>query len=255
MPGDPQKPNFTIAGIPNLTISDVDWSPKSFNDNQKVTITYSINNIGDGPAEPRPSTLLNIDGNYTKVNAPGASGTSVPAGWSKKSAYIWNAKCGAKFSITVDPGNITVESNELDNTWEHTFGPPHCNPTFIPEPPAKNLPNLYIDSSRFRPLQTSWNTGTVYNFDTGDISVDLSITVKNSGNVAAPASKYQLLVNNQVIITDYITLGANQKVQLGWYATVSCGSIFKLILDVDNSVAESSELDNSTTIGPWPVCN
>jgi subtilase family serine protease len=155
----------------------------------------------------------------------------------------------------VDPGNITVESNEMDNTWEHTFGPPSCNPTFIPEPNTPNLPNLYIFSSRFRPLHTSWNTGTVYNFDTGDTPVDLNITVKNSGNVPAASSKYQLLVNNQVIITDYIALGPNQQVNLGWYATVNCGSIFKLILDADNSVVESSELDNSTTIGPWPVCN
>jgi subtilase family serine protease len=249
------KNGFKIAGTPNLIVTDTDWSPKSFNDNQKVTVTYTVKNIGNGPAEPRPSTSLNIDGNFTKVNAPGAPGTYLYPGDSKKYAYVWNAKCGAKFTITVDPGNITAESNELDNTWEHTFGPPSCNPTFIPEPPAQNLPNLNISSSRFSPLKTSWNTGTVYNFDTGDIPVDINITVRNSGNVAATTSKYQLLVNNKVIITDLIALGPNQQVNLGWYATVSCNSVFKLILDVDNSVAESNENDNSTTIGPWPSCN
>jgi len=256
MPGDPQKPNFTIAGIPNLTISDVDWSPKSFNDNQKVTITYNINNIGDGPAEPRPSTLLNIDGNYTKVNAPGAPGTSVPAGWSKKSAYVWNAKCGAKFSITVDPGNITVESNELDNTWEHTFGPPHCNPTFIPEPsqPAENLPNLMAAGMNMKKLSTSWNTGTIFNFNKGNIDADIEAYVVNKSNLPVTGTTmWSLKIDNQIILTGELgPFEPGQEKKLGWYGSVNCGVKVTFTADVTNYLIESNEYDNSISVSSWP---
>jgi subtilase family serine protease len=255
-PGDPQKPNFTIAGIPNLTISDVDWSPKSFNDNQKVTITYNINNIGNGPAEPRPSTLLNIDGNYAKVNAPGAPGTSVPAGWSKKSAYVWNAKCGSKISIQVDPGNITVESNELDNTWEHTFGPPHCNPTFIPEPspPAENLPNLWAAGMNIKKLSTSWNTGTIFNFNKGNIDADIEAYVVNKSNMPVTGiTMWSLKIDQQIILTGELgPFEPGQEKKLGWYGTINCGVKVTFSVDVTNYLIESNEYDNSISLSSWP---
>jgi subtilase family serine protease len=256
-PGNPKNPSFSIGGgIPNLVVSEVSWTPKTFPEGQKVTFSYRSKNIGNGIASPRPSLSFTAENGQAKVEAPGAPGTTLyPGNSTPPRKFVWTSKCNTKVTIAVDDDKRVVETDETDNYWTHTFYGNECTPVFIPEPPTQNLPNLHIDSSHLSPLKTSFGTGTVYNFDIGDISVDIRFTVKNSGNVPAPASKYQLLVNNKVIITDYITLGANQQKQIGWYATVKCGSIFKLILDVDNTVAESSEFDNSTTIGPWPKCN
>jgi subtilase family serine protease len=248
-PGDPQKPKFTIAGTPNLTISDVDWSPKVFNDNQKITLTYTVKNTGNGDAEPSPSVSVS-SGNSTKVNAPGAPGTSVPAGWSKKAAHIWNAKCGDKVTITVDPGNITNESNEADNSWEHTFGPPNCTPTIITELPKENLTNLRISGMNVKKLSTSWNTGTIFNFNKGNIDVDIEVWVQNtSDKTILMTTMWTLKLNETILLTGSLgTFDPGQEKMLGWYGSVNCGTNITFIADSVNTLIESNETDNAKTI-------
>lgn len=254
-PGNPKNPTFSIPkGTPNLVIWDLSWTPKIFNEGQKVTFTWRAKNIGNGPAEPRPSVVFTL-GNTTIATAKGYQGSVLNPGDSTPlKKYVWTAKCGEKLSIVVDPETLIVETNEMDNFYEHTFYQNECHTAFIPENSNQNLPNLQIVGTWFSPLETSFGTGISYNFDAGDQPVNLTITIKNSGNVAAPASKYQFIVNGKVVITDSIALGPNQQWQLGWYGTMNCGSNSKFILDVDNTVKESNENDNTKTFNSWPVC-
>jgi len=255
IPGDPKIPEFTIVGgNPNLVVSEVNWTPNTFSEGQKVTFSYRSKNIGNGIASPRPSLSFTAENGQAKVEAPGAPGTELyPGDSTPLRKFVWTSKCNSKITIAVDDDKRIIETNEADNYWEHTFYENECKQTFIPEP--SNLPNLQVTGMHLRHLNTSWNTGIVYNFDAGDRGADISVIIKNSSNVAAPATKYQLIINNQVIISDKIALGPNQEVKLGWFGTVNCGSSFIFKMDAENWLEESNEFDNQKSAGPWPVCD
>jgi len=256
IPGDPKTPEFTIAGTPNLVVSEVNWTPNTFSEGQKVTFSYRSKNIGNGIASPRPSLSFTSENGQAKVEAPGAPGTELyPGDSTPLRKFVWTSKCNAKITIAVDDDKRIIETNEADNYWEHTFYENECTPTFIPEPPASNLPNLQVVGFHLKPLQSSFNTGTSFNFSIGDTPVDIAIIVRNTGNVPAAATKYQLIINNQVIITDKISLAPNQEKKIGWYGEVNCGSNFVFKLDFNNILIESNEFDNQTSAGPWPICD
>lgn len=257
IPGDPGSPEITIGGTPNLVPSNIDWTPKTFTEGQKVTFTYSAKNIGNGIAKPRPSLSFTAQNGQAKVQAPGAQGSTLYPGDSMPlRKFAWTSKCNSKVEIAVDSEGLIVETDEADNFWSHIFSDNECKQAFIPDTPAKNLPNIRVAGIGLKYLKTSFGTGVSYNLDLGgDIPADISVNIKNYGSVPAQAFKYQLIINNDVILTKELALNPNQEVTLGWYAKVKCGSVFLFKADIDNIVAESIESDNEYQSPPWPKCD
>lgn len=260
--GTPPGPKPGGGKTPNMVVN-ASWTPVKFAQGDKVTISWSMKNIGDAKAQPRPAYSISATGQPTVHGAPGSASTYVAPGTSTPPRkYVWPAECGGSVRIVADPGNDIAEKNESDNVWEKKMGYPVCMTSL-------NKPDLAITELRLKVLKKiSKNSGQV---NITAVATNLGGgTVKNDGWIqlckAVSAKSYHCLPfkkvkfkANMVMPGDKITVTGNQAF------TGNCGDLLASPLykasihylkaypgqkpgEIDANIANNSLEKNSKTI-------
>lgn len=242
------------GGSPDLTVTDVTWTPASPLTGNEVTFQAVIKNQGTGasPAGVIHGVAFSIDGStvawsdtYTSAIAAGASVT-VTANGGPGSKATWTAAPGSHtVRAYVDDINRITESNENNNTFDKTIA--------VGTPSMADLVVTDISWSPAAPI-------------TGD-EVIYKATIKNQGTGASPAG----VIHGVVFIVDGTTAawsdtytssipaGASVTVtanggpgsKAAWTATTGTHTVRAMVDDI-NRIAESDEnnntLDKSITV-------
>ena len=208
---------------PDLTISNITWSPTVFSDGDIVTFNATIKNIGTGNTSRTFYTTFYID----DVLIGGKYLNGLAAGSSVYTTQSWIATPGNHtLKVKADSNNQVLESNERNNSLK-------LNLTKV------NQADLVISSL----------TWTPFNFSEGDI-VTFNATVENIGIGNTTRGFYiKFLLDNVSIGEKYIVglaSGSFATVTQPWTATP--GEHIKIIVDPYDHISESSEINNIYSI-------
>jgi subtilase family serine protease len=145
--------------LPDLTITDITWSPDKASIGDNVTLTTTVTNQGTGVSQATKVSCY-IDGVILTSKdlaeiSPGSSGTA---------SFVWAANHGNhEIKMYADAPNYVTEVDETNNEKVTEFS------TLTPELLVKAI---------------NWSMANPLNSD----AVDITITVKNDGTDVAPAS-------------------------------------------------------------------
>ncbi len=153
----------------------------------------------------------------TACDRPGTSGMELPSvdTLSLQQHIIQGARSGQVFSIT----GVSSEADQL----------------YAPVPG----PDLIIESITWSPQ----------NLSKGD-TLTISVTVKNQGDARSKTSSVSLFVNGMLKDEQVLTIieaGSTVKKDFTWIAQEG-STVFRLVVDVNNIVAESDETNNEKSV-------
>ncbi|GIV78085.1 MAG: hypothetical protein KatS3mg050_2479 [Litorilinea sp.] len=228
--------------MPNLVMraENIGFKPVDPTTGQAVTVTATVLNVGAAPAQNVVVQFVDATNNGTTPIGASQIIAEIPAGGSGRAQIVYDTgRMGAagdrKIQVIVDPNNQIVESDENDNRAVATL-----------KVAALPAPNLVIRSDQigFEPPRPN----------AGD-TVQIYATVRNSGGQAANDVTVQFL---DVTGSGAVPIGSPQTV-----ATILPGSSalfqtsyelanggnrkIQVVVDPNNTVAESNEGDNSAT--------
>lgn len=238
-------------------------------------VTWGAGNAGLASTDASVAIHITFDG--VVVDQRVVSGLSALSGtaltdWEELGGLINITPGEHTLSVTVDPGNLIDESDETDNTIATVFTwgtgpavvpdpPPEILPTTAPPYEELTLPNLvtYLPADWDGPMvmrgtasgvQIAGRNGYVQAF-TGGI-VDYAIT---NDSIVANANEFSttVLLDNLTIDSSGFVAGSAGGI---WLVDVEVPAAqltpgphtLKLMIDSDNNVTESDEIDNVYTL-------
>jgi subtilase family serine protease len=203
--------------LPDLTITNITWSPENLTIDETVTFIITIKNQGSGKAGIFQvayyidDILLKTDSVYTAELSTTVDKTCT-----------WEPQTGTHtFKAIVDSNKLITESNENNNT---------VSATIIP-----NTPDLYVNNVTWSPI----------NFMAGE-EVTFKVSVKNLGGADALPCRLGCDVDGVIIgYQDVGIIGPGETAtkEFLWIATDSPNRI-ELIIDTNNTVNEFDEVNN-----------
>ncbi|WP_435831121.1 galactose-binding domain-containing protein [Polymorphospora rubra] len=218
----------TPAPNPDLTVTNVSWTPASPSETTNLSLTATVNNTGD-----RVSGNTRLDfllGGVVKASAdigPIAAGGSLPV----SRAIGTLAQGSYSVSARVDPANTVVEQNEGNNTAANP------TPLVVAQAPGPDLQVLGITSNPPNPAVGA--------------AVSFTVAVNNRGTTGAAAGTVTRLTVGGTTLngtTPAVAAGATVNVTIGgtWTAT-SGGATLTATADATNTVTETNEGNNTFT--------
>ncbi|MBU4222890.1 MAG: carboxypeptidase regulatory-like domain-containing protein [Euryarchaeota archaeon] len=213
--------NLTRVDLADLVVSSLSWTPSNFSDGGVVTFTAAINNTGIGNTTRGFYTRFFIDG--VSIGDQYLSG--IASGSSRNVIQTWTATPGEHIiKAEVDIQKQVIESDEINNSLEFNLNK--------------------IDQADLIVSNLEWTPST---FIDGQ-SVKFNVTIENIGIGNTTRGFYtRFLIDNASIGDKYtsgLASGTSANVALTWTAAPGEHKI-KAIVDVNNNVAESNELNNS----------
>ena len=229
--------NGTVAGIayPDLTVTDISWSPPTLKQGNPVTFYVTVENIG---ATTELDLPVRVKVGTTVVGTPHVY-RGLEAGESAIVSTIWVATHGVNLQVeaTADPGNpgIVPETQENDGTGND-------NNVYSEALGDIALPDLIVEDVKTIPT-TGLAQGMV---------VELLATVKNAGQATAPANARVVFevdgatIGNKAV--GRVLQGQDQVVlALPW--TVTAGThTFQAVADPTEVVIEALESNNTSEL-------
>ncbi len=205
---------------PDLIVQGITWSPAGATTGDKVTITATIKNQGNGRSQSSQMTCY-IDGMAIATrDLP-----EIDAAGSVTGTFDWTATAGKhRIKVTADVNNRVTEVNETNNDIETDF--------------ATLTPDLVIK-----------DIGWLMENPLTDDKVAFTITVKNQGTGNAGASNMTYSVDKMPAVTVSIAaIPAGNTSALTFTSYVKAGPhMVEATIDTDNKISELNETNNTGT--------
>jgi len=212
---------FSGAVLSDLIVQDITWLPESLSIGDTVTFTVTIENQGNGKAGSShvayyiDDTLLTSD-SVSRVHPD----TSVDK------SFTWTAQAGSHdIKAVTDSDEEVVESDETNNALTVTL--------------SAIAPDLIVQDITWSPESPS----------IGD-TVTFTVTVENQGNGKAGSSLVHFYIDGSFRgyqDVQVIDAGVTATKTFTWVAQTGYHPI-KAVADEANSVTESNEFNNKTTV-------
>jgi len=211
---------------PDLTITDLSWTPASPSESDRVVVSARVANAGTGPAgattvDVRVAGAVAGSAPVSALGAGAAATVSVDIGRRAVGSYT--------VSAIVDPTNAIIELNDDNN------GRTAATPLVIGQSPGPDLQVVGVGFSPPNPAAGS--------------AVSFTVAVQNRGTTGVNVTTVTRLEVGTVRLdtnTGPIAAGATVNVAVSgtWRAT-SGGSIVVASTDATNAVAETNETNNA----------
>jgi hypothetical protein len=224
----------TAATKPDLSVSDIQWTPPTPLEGDTIRFSATVNNTGNGPS-PSVSHKVSfrVDNAEVSVSSPNAMPIQANGSATITAAAVWSSSHGTyTVSAVVDPDNTIAEFNENNNT--------KSKPLTIGQKPGADL---VVQAINWTPANPSAGN-----------AVGFSVVVKNQGLDASPASGVAVRVainGSQTLngsLTNAIAAGGSATVSITGTWTAANGSCAILAtVDPQNVIAESFEGNNTMT--------
>jgi len=230
-------PGYSSSTIyrPDLSVSNFSLNKTSMTTNESVTLTFDIDNYGNGSASSSRAYIY-VDGSYWGSAYTDSLSAHSSSGWYDRVNYTLSGLSAGTHTIQVkaDGGNSITESDESDN-WSVTRSITVTNPA---------RPNLNVDE---------------YNVSSNNIgpnqSVTLTFDVNNYGNGNAGAS-YAYIYDGDTYLGSVYVGSLSGSASGTWYRTctytIAAGRLsagtHRIYVKADggNAISESNESDNSS---------
>ncbi|MFD0596820.1 discoidin domain-containing protein [Catellatospora coxensis] len=227
-----QVAEFEVCGTPapnpDLTVSNVSWTPSSPNEASNISLTATVNNIGD-LAAPASKVGLYLDGalkgtvDVAGIAAGGSQSVSLPIGTLGQGTYAVSARA--------DNASTVVEKNENNNT-------------------ANAASNLVVAQAPGPDLQVTGISTNPANPAVG-AAVSFTVTVNNRGTAASGTTTVtRVTVGSTTLNTNTASIAAGATVNVavnGTWTATSGGATITASADATNVVTETNETNNSLT--------
>ncbi|NIA12056.1 MAG: hypothetical protein GWP10_20620, partial [Nitrospiraceae bacterium] len=217
--------------MPDLIVSNLNWTPSNFSDGQVVTFTATIKNIGSGDTTRQFYTgiLNDVDCDCGSIGNVLVSGLA--SGEEKDVSVQWLASSGYDVvTAVVDPEGYIAESNASNNNLSHSL------------PPVLE-PDLVI-------TDVTWSG---QNISDGD-EVTFNVTIANTGvGNTSRISVVQLEINDTCqcgsctrrMFVPGLDAGESTSVEIPYPWTASYGvHVINATADSGNIVREDNETNN-----------
>lgn len=209
---------------PDLTISTVDWSPRTPRVGETVTYTVIVRNQGQANAGAFVTELRDSAGTAQQPSSGLAAGASITVSFSRRVNNITET-----VTFVVDALNQVDESNEANNTAQIRVDA---------QPEAPRKPDLTIAG-------TDWSPRTPR---LGD-SVNFTVVVRNQGTASAGAFFVEIRDSRGADRRSVAALDINSSISLNFERRLNTATeIFTIVVDPDNRIDELNEANNSTQI-------
>ena len=228
----------TVAGIayPDLTVTDISWTPPTLKQGQAATFYVTIQNLG---ATTKYDIPVRVKVGSTVVGTPTLY-RGLAAGATGQVSTIWVATYGVSLQVeaTVDPGNPGAVPETQDND-----GTGNDNNVRSEALGDIALPDLTVPN-----VSTVPSTGLAQG-----MTIDLVATVQNIGQATAPAeTAVEFKVDGTVVGTKTVgrvLQASNDQVVLVVPWTVTAGThTFQAVVDPTDAVTEASDANNTSTV-------
>jgi len=218
----------------SILASDMKITPVAYKGGDKITLSAKVANLGNTKA-----TNIKVDFYFGSAKVYTKTLTSLSAKSKTNIIYQYtipvNLSGSVIFKVVVDENNTIVESNENNNSAEITT---NVNQAII---------DLVIDS-----VKTSVNKPKVGQ------KVSIQVKVRNNGNVKAANVKINVYLgdNNNISAPNFtdiissINKNAVASKSFSWTIPNNISATnypIRAVVDPDNSITESNELNNSKT--------
>ncbi|MET9496212.1 CARDB domain-containing protein [Streptomyces sp. NPDC006552] len=228
--GGGQIAEFQVVGsaapAPDLTVTDLTWSPAAPSEADQVTVDATVRNSGTAAS---PATTVNVS--LEGAVAGSASVGALAAGASVKVPVKVGTRPMGSYGVSavVDPTDAVAELDNSNNSRNAD------TKLVVTQAPGPDLAITGISTTPGSPAVGA--------------KVTFAVTVHNRGTSAAPAGTVtQLTVGGSTLTgtADAIAAGASATVPIGgsWTATDG-GAALTATADATNKVAETNENNNT----------
>ncbi|MGN5634106.1 CARDB domain-containing protein [Streptomyces sp. AC154] len=215
----------TAAPNPDLTVSELKWSPASPSESDDVTVTATVRNTGTAPA-----AATTVDVSLEGVVAGSAPVSALAAGASDTVSVDVGKRPMGTYSVSavVDPSDTVIEQDNTNNSRTA------ASKLVVSQSPGPDLEVVGITSSPANPAVGS--------------AVTFTVSVHNRGTTAVSASTVtRLLVESTTLngTTGAIPAGSTVTVPIsGSWTAKSGGANLTATADATGAVAETNENNN-----------
>ncbi|MGW8890070.1 CARDB domain-containing protein [Streptomyces sp. NPDC055749] len=225
-----QVAEFQVVGVaapnPDLTVTDLTWTPAGPSETDNVTVNATVRNAGTAPA---PATTVNVS-----LEGAVAGSAAVPALAAGASAAV-PVSVGKRpqgsytVSVVVDPTDTVVEQDNSNNSRTA------AEKLVVGQSPGPDLRVTGIASNPAAPAVGA--------------SVSFTVAVHNRGTTAVSAGTVTRLAVGGTTLngaTGQIAAGATVQVPIsGSWTAASGGATLTATADATGTVAETSETNNT----------
>ncbi|MBJ6361710.1 discoidin domain-containing protein [Paenibacillus sp. GCM10012307] len=224
----------TPAANPDLTITDISWSPASPNENSSITLNATVKNIGNAAS---PATTVNFylnqslagTASVSALNAGASANVSVNAGSKSAASYTVSAK--------VDENGTIIEQNKANNNYTH----------------SSQLVVAPVASSDLVGT-LSWTPGAPVAGNT----INFNVNLKNQGTIATTGGAHGItaVIKNaagttlQTLSGTYngvLAPGASANVSLGTWTALNGNFTVTTTVAADGNEISANQNNNVTT--------
>lgn len=234
-----QVAEFEVIGIPapnpDLTVTDITWSPASPDESQDINLQATVANIGDLASG---ATDVNF---YLGTQLAGTAPVSaIDAGQSVQvSATIDAVEAGSyAVSAKVDESNTVIEKDNTNNSYTH------ATPLVVSQVQSSDL----IGTASWTPSSPS----------AGD-TVTFSVNLSNQGILASAGGAHGITLvlkdasgsTIQSFTKSYngsLAAGASSNVTMGTWTAVNGSYTVTTTVDVDANEVASKQANNTSTL-------
>ncbi|WP_371631497.1 discoidin domain-containing protein [Streptomyces sp. NBC_00341] len=215
----------TAAPNPDLTVSELKWSPASPSEGDDVTVTATVRNTGTAPA-----AATTVDVSLEGVVAGSAPVSALAAGASDTVSVDVGKRPMGTYSVSaaVDPTDTVIEQDNTNNSRTA------ASKLVVSQSPGPDLEVVGITSSPTNPAVGS--------------AVTFTVSVHNRGTTAVSAPTVtRLLVESTTLngTTGAVPAGSTVTVPIsGSWTAKSGGANLTATADATGTVAETNENNN-----------
>ncbi|MEV3858910.1 CARDB domain-containing protein [Streptomyces sp. NPDC050095] len=217
--------NGTPAPAPDLTVSNLTWTPSSPSESDAITASATVQNTGSA-ASPATTVQVSLGGTVAGTAAVGAlaagASATVPVGIGKRAEGSYTV------SALVDPGDAVAELDESNNSRAA------ADELTVGQSPGPDLEVTGITSNPASPAVGS--------------NVTFSVRVHNRGTTAVSAgSVTRLTVGGTTLngTAPAVAAGASADVAIsGSWTAAAGGATLTATADATGTVAETNENNN-----------
>ncbi|MFI6297172.1 CARDB domain-containing protein [Nonomuraea sp. NPDC050790] len=211
----------TPAPNPDLTVTELSWSPAAPTETQAITLSATVRNAGNAAA-PADNLSFSLGGTVAVPALAAGASTTVTQniGTRGQGAY--------QVSATADPDNTLAERNEGNNSASATLT--------VGQAPGPDLQVTGITHSPANPAVGA--------------PVSFTVAVNNRGTSAAAASVTRVSVGGAVLNGNAGTIAAGATVNVainGTWTATSGGATILATADATGTVTETNEGNNTRT--------
>ncbi|MEU1282302.1 CARDB domain-containing protein [Streptomyces sp. NPDC005805] len=216
----------TAAPAPDLTLTDLTWSPAAPSEADAVTVNATVRNAGTAPS-PATTVDVSVEGaNAGSAQAPalaaGASAT-VPVAVGRRAAGSWTV------SAVVDPAGTVAELDDSNNSRTA------AGKLTVTRAPGPDLEVTGITTDPANPAVGA--------------TVRFTVAVRNAGTSAAPAGTVTRLTAGTTTLngtTPSVPAGGTVSVPLsGTWTATGGGATLTATADATGTLAETDENNNT----------